>query len=135
MHDLPSLDWYDEDNKVISNGWKWLSAIKASRNDRQVSHDGFSNMDAIMRNTGFGSIDSKIYKMPYGKDPKMPNLDTVVEYATSGMPPAFVIGVARTHPDKDKVWHDEMDADIWETLKEEKGKWYGVKVAWAQKPG
>ncbi|KAF2740884.1 S-adenosyl-L-methionine-dependent methyltransferase [Polyplosphaeria fusca] len=65
IHDL-DWHWYDADNKIISNDWKWFTTLRQAAEERGLDYECGSRTAGWMKDAGLVDITVKVYRWPWG---------------------------------------------------------------------
>ena len=65
LHDL-DFTWYDKNDQVISDSWKWLQAVKAAAAEDDMDWSCGSKLPQWLKEAGFEDITVRKYRLPHG---------------------------------------------------------------------
>ena len=129
-----------EADKVISNDWMWLKAMRRGAPQLGLDLDIGLNAERYMKEAGLIDVQVVKYEVPFGSwladSGGKPETRKIGEHQVSSMGKVFSENILPGVTRKLEIGEEEMkelQQECRDTLKEEEGKYYNFYVTWGRK--
>ena len=129
-----------EADKIISNDWKWLKAMRRGAPQLGLDLDIGLNAERYMKEAGLVDVQVVKYEVPFGSwladSEGKPETRKIGEHQVSSMGKVFSESILPGVTRRLEIGEEEMkelQQECRDTLKEEEGKYYNFYVTWGRK--
>lgn len=135
LHDLCRLDWFNNQDEVISSNWEWIKAFKTLFAERNFDFTGMLRVTDILQKEGLESAQQKRYRMPWSTSLDHNSKEENVSYAVSGGAEVWITAVDAWWPgEENAAKRENIKEDIRRTLGRRADMYLPFLAVWARKP-